>query len=71
MEKRYIRKDGTVFWGRLNRSLVRDCDGQPQYFIAVLEDITDRKDADRALRESEQRLTLARKQRTWAYANGT
>jgi PAS domain S-box-containing protein len=23
MEKRYIRRDGTVFWGRLNRSLVR------------------------------------------------
>jgi PAS domain S-box-containing protein len=61
MEKRYIRKDGTVFWGRLNRSLVRDCDGQPQYLVAVLEDITDRKDADRALRESEQRLTLGQK----------
>ena len=33
MEKRYIRKDGTVFWGRLNRSLVRDYDGQPQYSL--------------------------------------
>jgi PAS domain S-box-containing protein len=59
MEKRYIRKDGTVFWGRLNRSLVRDYDGQPQYLIAVVEDITDKIDAERALRDSEQRLTLA------------
>jgi two-component system, cell cycle sensor histidine kinase and response regulator CckA len=59
MEKRYIRKDGTVFWGRLNRSLVRDHDNLPQYVIAVLEDITDRKDAECALRDSEQRLILA------------
>ncbi len=59
MEKRYIRKDGTVFWGRLNRSLVRDHDNLPQYVIAVLEDITDRKDVEHALRDSEQRLILA------------
>ena len=59
MDKRYIRKDGTVFWGRLNRSLVRDRDNVPQYFIAVVEDITERINAERALRDSEQRLTLA------------
>ncbi len=41
MEKRYIRKDGTAFWGKLNRSLVRDRDNLPQYFIAVVEDITE------------------------------
>src|SRR5579863_2939466 len=43
MEKRYIRKDGSVFWGRLYRSLVRDHDNQPKYIIAVVEDITERK----------------------------
>ncbi len=59
MDKRYIRKDGTVFWGRLNRSLVRDQDNQPQYFIAVVEDITERINAERALRDNEQRLSLA------------
>src|ERR1700722_10701773 len=59
MDKRYIRKDGTVFWGRLNRSLVRDQDSKPQYFIAVVEDITERINAERALRDSEQRFTLA------------
>jgi PAS domain S-box-containing protein len=59
MEKRYIRKDGSIFWGRLNRSLVRDHHNQPQYIIAVLEDVTQRIDAERALRDSEQRLTLA------------
>ena len=59
MEKRYIRKDGTVFWGRLNRSLVRDHDNLPKYFIAVVEDITEKIQAEHALRHSEQRLALA------------
>jgi PAS domain S-box-containing protein len=59
MEKRFVRKDGTIFWGRLNRSLVRDQENQPQYFIAVVEDITEKVNAERALRESEQRLSLA------------
>ena len=59
MEKRFVRKDGTIFWGRLNRSLVRDHDKQPQYFIAVVEDITEKVSTERALRDSEQRLTLA------------
>lgn len=59
MEKRYIRQDGTIFWGRLNRSLVRDHGNLPKYFIAVVEDITEKIQAERALRDSEQRLVLA------------
>jgi two-component system, cell cycle sensor histidine kinase and response regulator CckA len=59
LEKRYVRKDGTVFWGRLNQSLVRDHDNLPQYFIAVVEDITEKIQAERALNESERRLELA------------
>jgi len=30
MEKRFIRKDGSIYWGRLNRSLMRDRDGVPR-----------------------------------------
>jgi PAS domain S-box-containing protein len=59
MEKRYIRQDGSVFWGRLNRSLVRDHDNRPKYFVSVVEDITEKIQAERALRDSQQRLTLA------------
>jgi PAS domain S-box-containing protein len=59
MEKRYIRQDGTVFWGRLNRSLIRNHENLPQYFIAVVEDITEKKLAESALIESERRLDLA------------
>lgn len=43
MEKRYIRKDGSVTWANLTVALVRDAAGQPQYFISVVEDINQRK----------------------------
>ena len=57
MEKRYIRKDGTIFWGRLNRSLVRDHDSLPKFFIAIVEDVTERKLIEAALSESQERYT--------------
>jgi two-component system cell cycle sensor histidine kinase/response regulator CckA len=58
-EKRSIRKDGVIVWARLFLSLVRDPDGHPQYFVAVVEDITEKVQAERTLRESQQRLALA------------
>ena len=39
MEKRYLRKDGGTAWIALSVSLVRDEEGQPKYFISVIEDI--------------------------------
>ena len=60
-EKRYVRKDGGVVWGRLFTSLVRDQHNQPQYFITVVEDVTDKVHAERALWDTEQRLKLAQK----------
>jgi PAS domain S-box-containing protein len=59
MDKRYIRKDGSIVWARLCVSLVRDRHNQPQYFTSVVEDITDRMEAECALRDSERRLALA------------
>lgn len=58
-EKRYIRKDGAVIWVRMFAAPVWDANRRPQYFIGVIDDITDRIQAERALRDSEQRLTLA------------
>jgi two-component system cell cycle sensor histidine kinase/response regulator CckA len=53
MEKRYVHKDGTIVSTRRYLSLVRDQDNLPQYFIAVVEDITEKAAAEEALRESE------------------
>ncbi|MCF2970262.1 PAS domain S-box protein [Synechococcus sp. Nb3U1] len=53
LEKRYLRKDGSQFWGRLTISLVRDPQGQPQFAVSVLEDISEAKQAEAALRQSE------------------
>jgi len=58
-EKRYIRKDGSVVWGRLFTSLVRGRDNHPQCFLSVVEDITQKLQAERALRDSERRFILA------------
>ena len=58
-EKRCLRKNGSPVWVRVNVSLVRDHNHEPQYFIGVIEDSTERIQAESALRESEQRLTLA------------
>lgn len=43
MEKRYIHKDGHIFWARLNVALIRDYDETPLYFISEVEDISDLK----------------------------
>jgi len=55
LEKRYIRKDGTVIWVQMTATLVRKPTGEPAYFIAVIQDITARKEAEAALEQSEAR----------------
>ncbi len=55
MEKRYRCKDGRYVWVNITVSLQRDAGGEPEYFIAVIEDITERRRAAQALRESETR----------------
>ena len=59
LEKRYVRKDGDRIWGRLNVSLLKNDDGGPPLVFAFLENITERRRTEDALRESEQRFRLA------------
>ena len=49
MEKRYIRKDGIEVCIKLTVRLIRKHNADPDYFISVIEDITDRKQAEAAL----------------------
>jgi PAS domain S-box-containing protein len=58
-EKRYFRKDGSITWANLNVSVVRKADGSLDSFISVVEDISDRKRAEKNIRESGERLQLA------------
>src|SRR5215212_6167693 len=46
MEKRYLKRDGSIVWVNLTVSLVRDASGDPAYFIAAVEDISERKKAE-------------------------
>ena len=46
MEKRYMRKDGSLAWINLTVSMVRNASGDPTYFISVIEDIGQRKKAE-------------------------
>ena len=48
VEKRFVRKDGRIIWGRLTVSMVRDDAGRPQFPLAMIEDITERQRAEEA-----------------------
>ena len=58
MEKRYIHRDGHVVWIRLTASLVRNTAGAPVNFVSQIEDITVRKELEKALKESEELTRL-------------
>jgi PAS domain S-box-containing protein len=56
IEKRYRRKDGAIVWGDLTVYIVRDDRGQPVFTIGMVQDITDRKQAEEALRKAQAEL---------------
>ena len=53
--KRYVRADGSILWGDLSFGCVRDEAGAVTSFIAQVLDVTDRVEAEAALRASEER----------------
>jgi len=55
MEKRYQHKYGHYVWGALSVSLVRSDDNTPLYFISQIQDITETKNAEEALRQAEEK----------------
>jgi len=61
MEKRYIRKDGELVWGNLAVSFFHNDEGEVTHFLAKIEDITERKQAEEKLLKSETMLAHAQK----------
>jgi len=58
-EKKYLKKDGSYIWGRVTASLVSfKMENESNYFVAVIEDVTDRKEAEDALQESEEKFRV-------------
>ncbi|HVE46643.1 MAG TPA: EAL domain-containing protein [Acidimicrobiales bacterium] len=48
-ERRFLRPDGSLVWGRCQAVLVRDGAGDPLYFFIQVQDITERKLAEQEL----------------------
>jgi len=58
-EKRYRRADGSYVWCNLTLTLINDEAGEPQQFVGIIEDITERKRSQQKLSESEALLRIA------------
>jgi PAS domain S-box-containing protein len=59
VEKRYIRKDGSMVWARTTVNVIQDAFGRPLRHTAVIQDLSGRKQAERDLQTSKDRLQLA------------
>ena len=64
IEKRYVRKNGTIIWAEILRSIVRDSNGAPLYTIGALRDITEEKKAEAALQKAKELLEHRVRERT-------
>jgi len=58
IEKRYLRRDGSVMWGRLSVSMLRTPDGDVAYALSVVEDITARVATEHVLQRRAAQLSL-------------
>lgn len=56
IDKRFLRKDGIVVWGRITVSLLQHPDSGERYTIVLCQDIHDRKQAEAEQRRSEAKL---------------
>ena len=60
LEQRFLRRDGVVLWSHLTASLVRDADGRPEFAIAMVQDVTERKQLEEQLREAQKMEAVGR-----------
>jgi PAS domain S-box-containing protein len=63
-EKRYLRQDGSVIWGRISAIMHSGPAGERLYFVALVQDISQRKAAEMELRKAHSELELRVLERT-------
>jgi PAS domain S-box-containing protein len=59
VEKRYLRKSGDILWATRTACIIRDKAGNARDFLIMVEDITERKRAEEAVREGQRKLKAA------------
>ncbi|HUH16098.1 MAG TPA: PAS domain S-box protein [Gaiellaceae bacterium] len=60
LEARYVRKDGATVVTHLGAALIRDADGRPDYVIAMAEDVTEQRQLEERLRQSQKLEAVGR-----------
>ncbi len=69
MEKRLLRKDATIVWAYLTVSVQRDVAGKPEYCIAIIQNIADRKRLEGDLRQAMEAAEAANRAKDEFLAN--
>ena len=69
LEKRYLRKDGSVVWGDVSVSIQSGGAGKPAYGIAILQDISERKRLEDELRQAKEGAEAANRAKDEFLAN--
>src|SRR5262249_1797466 len=71
LEKRYVRKDGSLVWVNVSVSLQRDAAGAPAYLIAIVQDISERKRLEDELRQAMEAAEAASRAKSGFLAHGS
>ncbi len=69
LEKRFIRKDGTVVWGDLSVSPVKDRDGNVVLMVGMINDVTDKKHMEKELLDAKEKAEEASRSKSEFLAN--
>jgi PAS domain S-box-containing protein len=56
MEKRYFKKDGSILWIKLSVTLVWSEEGSPEYFISIIDDISEKKEYEQRLQREKKKF---------------
>ncbi|MEH2060965.1 MAG: ATP-binding protein [Nostoc sp.] len=54
MERRCLHQNGSLVWTHISVSVIPGSDGEPEFFLAMIEDITERKQTELKLRASQE-----------------